>query len=58
MILDDVVYLLLKYCPRSSSVAALGPDWQEVGEELIFPLVSLEKSSRPGMSHGWKGSDC
>ena len=33
---------------RASSVAALGPSFQLAGEEVIIPLVALEKTGRPG----------
>ena len=33
---------------RSSSVAQLGPDVQCVGDKIVFSLMGLEKTSRPG----------
>ena len=33
---------------RSSTVAQLGPDVQCVGDNIVFSIVGLEKTSRPG----------
>ena len=33
---------------RSSTVAQLGPDLQCVGDDIVFSILGLEKTSRPG----------
>ena len=37
---------------RTSTVAQLAPDFQHVGEQIIFRLMGLEKQSRPGHIRG------
>ena len=37
---------------RASSIAALGPRFQVVEEEIVIPIVAVEKTSRPGKVRG------
>ena len=42
----------LQSISRSSTVAQLAPDFQQVGEQIVFRLMGLEKQSRPGHIRG------
>ena len=37
---------------RQSSVAVLGPEFQLVGDDIVIPIIGLEKTSRPGHIRG------
>ena len=44
--------LSLHSLSRSSTIAQLSPDYQQMGDQLIFSLMGLEKQSRPNHVRG------